>query len=639
MGWCTTQELRGGYARKPGDIILIAKKRMADAEPYAVVVVMTEDRARALELGFQQPLGVAARRPLSERVKKNIKSVAPKCFKHNVINQDALSYLTRWSQGDWPCQPRPTAYKHLVHRWPVPFALSLATPSWEIPSRSKHVDLTYAVEGGDDGDPSDDDDDDDAVLAEGSESEILEASDDGLESPAAAPRSPLPCMSVSNIIEELLKVDDVKGCLQSTHAALPSGDGAIKVKVASICSGLGVAEMIFDQLNPALKELLHSGRALKFENEFMCEIDTWKSDWISKAFGAKIIFEDMRCLGSGYGKDAVTQQYLQVPKVAGLTIGYPCKSISSQNGSPKSFLDESSTTGGGFRALLAYCDYDEDLEWVITENVRNLTHSRKQFGGECPIHLQDSELEKRGFIPTHALITSSEYGVPQSRTRCWGLYVKATQFRQFGPDPRSLFLKLTCPPTPIDKVVDPALAIERPSTQRAASGKKWEEDFITMQKKLWEGINQKQKHNVAVKTNLKALQKKGLPLTARELSIAAVAVTILQQRGMDPFAHTMIIQVDQNYERNTFCSSNPWLCPCLIPNGKYIISSQWRLLSGQEKLKLQGLGLDDITKYKLHLLTDKQQSDLAGNSFTSGVCTAAILTILCCWQPSKRVAQ
>ena len=165
MGWCTTQELRGGYARKPGDIILIAKKRMADAEPYAVVVVMTEDRARALELGFQQPLGVAARRPLSERVKKNIKSVAPKCFKHNGINQDALSYLTRWSQGDWPCQPRPTAYKHLVHRWPVPFALSLATPSWEIPSRSKHVDLTYAVEGGDDGDPSDDDDDDDAVLA------------------------------------------------------------------------------------------------------------------------------------------------------------------------------------------------------------------------------------------------------------------------------------------------------------------------------------------------------------------------------------------------------------------------------------------------------------------------------------------
>ncbi|CAK9095343.1 unnamed protein product [Durusdinium trenchii] len=512
MGWCTTQELRGGYARKPGDIILIAKKRMADAEPYAVVVVMTEDRARALELGFQQ------------------------------------------------------------------------------------------------------------LQAEGSESEILEASDDGLESPAA----------VSNIIEELLKVDDVKGCLQSTHAALPSGDGAIKVKVASICSGLGVAEMIFDQLNPALKELLHSGRALKFENEFMCEIDTWKSDWISKAFGAKIIFEDMRCLGSGYGKDAVTQQYLQVPKVAGLTIGYPCKSISSQNGSPKSFLDESSTTGGGFRALLAYCDYDEDLEWVITENVRNLTHSRKQFGGECPIHLQDSELEKRGFIPTHALITSSEYGVPQSRTRCWGLYVKATQFRQFGPDPRSLFLKLTCPPTPIDKVVDPALAIERPSTQRAASGKKWEEDFITMQKKYGK---------VAVKTNLKALQKKGLPLTARELSIAAVAVTILQQRGMDPFAHTMIIQVDQNYERNTFCSSNPWLCPCLIPNGKYIISSQWRLLSGQEKLKLQGLGLDDITKYKLHLLTDKQQSDLAGNSFTSGVCTAAILTILCCWQPSKRVAQ
>lgn len=59
---------------------------------------------------------------------------------------------------------------------------------------------------------------------------------------------------------------------------------------------------------------------------------------------------------------------------------------------------------------------------------------------------------------------------------------------------------------------------------------------------------------MAVKTNLKALQKKGLPLTARELSIAAVAVTILQQRGMDPFAHTMIIQVDQSLVNGSILS-------------------------------------------------------------------------------------
>lgn len=42
----------------------------------------------------------------------------------------------------------------------------------------------------------------------------------------------------------------------------------------------------------------------------------------------------------------------------------------------------------------------------------------------------------------------------------------------------------------------------------------------------------------------KTLQEKGMDITARELSILAVATTILQQRGIDPFSETIIIQVD-----------------------------------------------------------------------------------------------
>ena len=158
MGWCTTQELRGQHPKKPGDIVLIAKKRMADAEPYAVVVVMTQDRARALELGFQQPVGLAERRPLSDKVRKNIKTVGSKCLQHGVINQDAFTYLSSWSQGEWPRQQRPIAYNHLLHRWQVSFHLDPVAPSWESPSRIKHVDLSYNVDPNefDDG-PSDDD--------------------------------------------------------------------------------------------------------------------------------------------------------------------------------------------------------------------------------------------------------------------------------------------------------------------------------------------------------------------------------------------------------------------------------------------------------------------------------------------------
>jgi len=35
----------------------------------------------------------------------------------------------------------------------------------------------------------------------------------------------------------------------------------------------------------------------------------------------------------------------------------------------------------------------------------------------------------------------------------------------------------------------------------------------------------------------------------------------------------------------------------------------------QEKLRLQGVGADDVKQYHLDDLEDSQQSDLAGNSF------------------------
>ena len=172
-------------------------------------------------------------------------------------------------------------------------------------------------------------------------------------------------------------------------------------------------------------------------------------------------------------------------EVTGLTIGFPCKSISSQNSSPKSFADEESTTGGGFRALLDYCDYDVNLEWVITENVRNMTHERKQFS-ECPILLQNKALEERGFIPVHALVSSCQFGVPQSRSRCWGLYIKASCFKQHGPDPRDLFLSMASQHLPTSKIIDHGGMVTdtSPQPKRASSGEKWKSAFEEMKAKL-----------------------------------------------------------------------------------------------------------------------------------------------------------
>ena len=143
MGWCTVQELPGKLEKKPGDILLIAKKKMADAEPYSVVVLMRQERATALKQGFCQPTGVASRRPISEQVSKNIATIAPRCCKQGIINQTALSYLTSWSQGLWPRLRRPTSYVHLQRRIALPFDSQLETPSWSPPNRIKHVDLSF----------------------------------------------------------------------------------------------------------------------------------------------------------------------------------------------------------------------------------------------------------------------------------------------------------------------------------------------------------------------------------------------------------------------------------------------------------------------------------------------------------------
>ena len=48
----------------------------------------------------------------------------------------------------------------------------------------------------------------------------------------------------------------------------------------------------------------------------MCEREKFKAQWLNQAFGPIMIFDDMRCLGSGRGKDVITQEFQRVPKVS-----------------------------------------------------------------------------------------------------------------------------------------------------------------------------------------------------------------------------------------------------------------------------------------------------------------------------------
>ena len=368
-----------------------------------------------------------------------------------------------------------------------------------------------------------------------------------------------------------------------------------------------------------------------------------------------------------------------------LTIGFPCTSISSQNSEVKSFLDESSPTGMGFRALCNYIDYcGSDLEIILTENVRNLTHSRKLFDGECPILLQNRAMDSRGFAPAHILLSTSEYGVPQSRQRCWGIYLRKTSVKPNMPSPDRLFHNLQFQPMDCSKVfLDDNLALlreEKSSSRSSKRGSKWKKDFKKVAKQTGKALCCFTCQNLllrqqllpqpcplqdAVMKNKQILEGKGIPITAREISILAVATTKLQQMGLNPYKDKFIIQVvlvlevvackflcanvadslvsDSNPRTKTtiaapsssrtldgapasFQMGDTW-CPSA---GPFLVGRTGNLLfcnpvhsQRQEKLRLQGIGPEDVLRFELDTLNDGQQSKLAGNARRPQLLTAS----------------
>ena len=127
-----------------------------------------------------------------------------------------------------------------------------------------------------------------------------------------------------------------------------------------------------------------------------------------------------------------------------------------------------------------------------------------------------------------------------------------------------------------------------------------------------------------VMNNLDKLRFYSMPLTERELSILAVCVTELQQNRFRPFEDMFFVEVDsrlralyickifqfftivlfcalwqiscrlsvtaisknrpkdQNFHRATWTKSDPTLCPCLLPGGKYVVTKRWTCLEPQD---------------------------------------------------------
>lgn len=121
---------------------------------------------------------------------------------------------------------------------------------------------------------------------------------------------------------------------------------------------------------------------------------------------------------------------LVVIQALGLVAGYPCRTISPQNPKQKSFKDRSSSTGCGYHSTMKYIERSPELVFALLENVQAMFFNWKQFGDECPMQIQTETMRKLGFQPAFSVcVNSSDYGLAQSRSRAWVLYIRGTHMK------------------------------------------------------------------------------------------------------------------------------------------------------------------------------------------------------------------
>ena len=234
-----TREIPGS-APGADDVLVLAKRRMSDLEPYFVATVASAQTCADLRASFIQPSGNANPRPIAPNVQKNIAAYCPRCAAQGAISRDGEAYLSNWAEEKWTRIPRPGSYSCLAFRRPAEEFLGdnlTGVPRpWQAPRRGRVIDVTPGTD----------------VETSGEESS------DNVQTDLRRPALFL-CLLSSNLLR---KVGVWAAQLLSRNPILGAGiaDGlrsaGEQVKVASICSGWGVGEIGVAAITDALRATL-----------------------------------------------------------------------------------------------------------------------------------------------------------------------------------------------------------------------------------------------------------------------------------------------------------------------------------------------------------------------------------------------
>ena len=428
-----------------------------------------------------------------------------------------------------------------------------------------------------------------------------------------------------NRLVEVLSTDEVE-TINKQWSTAPS------LRVATVCSGTDAPILALEQLLSVLNK--DKDDKIQMEHIFSCENSKFKRDFIEQTTNPSLIFNDVVEISNDGKGECHDGKVRTVPDDFNVLIaGTECVDFSSLSTSPKSLK------GGGRSDITFWATHKLAKKYqpsiVVLENV-----------AKCPMNEMAKAFEDIGYVATFRKVCTSEYLLPQSRSRIYFVFVhkNSAQYKEncnkddwvrkmeaLGPN-RQTNEKISWNDI-LSEGTEPS---SKKSKKKGGRGKslseslssKWLAEIVAIEKK--EGLTPyddedggrpytEATKNIEVLAHLPDRAKMRLDVQFKRAVKA----------GVDPLKVPLIWNpaqqlrftdsgVDSNGKPKTS------IAPCVTPGHEWIVSSLKRPLSGEEALALQGI---TVPKKALKQFECRQLRDLAGNAMSTTVVAAVFLSI------------
>jgi site-specific DNA-cytosine methylase len=408
------------------------------------------------------------------------------------------------------------------------------------------------------------------------------------------------------------------------------------VSIGSMCSGMGTEDLACHAI---VNAMLRAGQyGFKTESIYKAESDVRKIAFLKRhRMSHTQIFSSNAALAQTEVEN-VDGQIVARPTSKILTAGIVCIDISSLSSTPQP-VSGSGKSGASLQGLLESLGSMSLVErpvLVILECVPRLSQHRKvdpddRSGAKYIL----DELSKLGYIGEWQTVNPSDYYLPQSRERVYGMFLLRDDFTEASTLRRQRDLEQAFQilrRMQVSKCEPLAQVLSRLPSQSTKSSTKRGQSMADamMSGKKWPV------HHKAW------AESKGLSMEAcvPPLDFVEQVRRLIPPRAMDAL-WLKLARMHAKYKLDwkqpllvaptgfSISYSQVWQhkFPCVTPGMEYLIldHGEARLANGLTMMAMQGIQNKEVQCYKLATEDDKLLRDLAGNAFTANIIAAFLI--------------